>query len=259
MGVRVVNRNPLILLIPILIDAVKFITFYMGYVYHFLPGLEPTTGIEAGKDFYRVIPRIPPTIEDVLTIEWMPMADRALTYAPEIIALLVISIIISAFFKGSYLGMLRLAVKDEKVVVKDLFENGKYYFVRFFVLWTVLALVNILFAYFALITQSMVFIIVVSLVVMFYILLEYSIVIEDLTLINAIARAPQVLASSFIRFAGLFIIAVVINWLLSMVVNAAGTAVLILGILLTAYINTVIIAAVIEMYLNFLLRESGTA
>lgn len=245
---RLLVRNPLIIMYPIILDALSFIIGLMIVGFIGVPSLSIRLILEMGIPSVSYVSNIPQLINQM---QFMGDTVSVRAWIPVIFMLLLM-----AFAQGGYIASLRNVVEGRPISIGQFMKDGKKYAVRFIFLFMIItaaktAITTLLAAFLGVIGLFLSLVIFVVLRIIF-IYVEYCIVVDQLNVDAAFRQSRRYFQASSFNTSGIIIVMMISSGLISLLLHYLWSpAALIIAIPICAVVMGVIqIAFMQQLLLN---------
>ncbi|MEC0259763.1 hypothetical protein [Paenibacillus lautus] len=245
---RLLVRNPLIIMYPIILDALSFIIGLMIVGFIGVPSLSIRLILEMGIPSVSYVSNIPQLINQMQF-----MGD---TVSVRAWILVIFMLLLMAFAQGGYIASLRNVVEGSPISIGQFMKDGKKYAVRFIFLFMIItaaktAITTLLAAFLGVIGLFLSLVIFVVLRIIF-IYVEYCIVVDQLNVDAAFRQSRRYFQASSFNTSGIIIVMMISSGLISLLLHYLWSpAALIIAIPICAVVMGVIqIAFMQQLLLN---------
>ncbi|WP_098742099.1 hypothetical protein [Paenibacillus sp. EZ-K15] len=245
---RLLFKNPLIMMYPIILDALSFIIGLMIVGFIGVPSLSIRLILEMGIPSVSYVSNIPQLINQM---QFMGDAISVRAWIPVIFMLLLM-----AFAQGGYIASLRNVVEGSPISIGQFMKDGKTYVVRFIFLFMIItaaktAITTLLAAFLGVIGLFLSLVIFVVLRVIF-IYVEYCIVVNQLNVDAAFRQSRRYFQASSFNTSGIIIVMMISSGVISLLLHYLWSpAAVIIAIPICAVVMGVIqIAFMQQLLLN---------
>jgi hypothetical protein len=245
---RLLVRNPLIIMYPIILDALSFIIGLMIVGFIGVPSLSIRLILEMGIPSVSYVSNIPQLINQM---QFMGDTVSVRAWIPVIFMLLLM-----AFAQGGYIASLRNVVEGSPISIGQFMKDGKKYAVRFIFLFMIItaaktAITTLLAAFLGIIGLFLSLVIFVVLRIIF-IYVEYCIVVDQLNVDAAFRQSRRYFQASSFNTSAIIIVMMISSGLISLLLHYLWSpAALIIAIPICAVVMGVIqIAFMQQLLLN---------
>ncbi|MEC0305698.1 hypothetical protein P4H67_02810 [Paenibacillus lautus] len=245
---RLLVRNPLIIMYPIILDALSFIIGLMIVGFIGIPSLSIRLILEMGIPSVSYVSNIPQLINQM---QFMGDTVSVRAWIPVIFMLLLM-----AFAQGGYIASLRNVVEGSPISIGQFMKDGKKYAVRFIFLFMIItaaktAITTLLAAFLGVIGLFLSLVIFVVLRIIF-IYVEYCIVVDQLNVDAAFRQSRRYFQASSFNTSAIIIVMMISSGLISLLLHYLWSpAAIIISIPMCAVVMGVIqIAFMQQLLLN---------
>ncbi|MCT1398522.1 hypothetical protein M4D81_05820 [Paenibacillus sp. p3-SID867] len=212
---RLLFRNPLIIMYPIILDALSFIIGLMIVGFIGVPSLSIRLILEMGIPSVSYVSNIPQLINQM---QFMGDTISVRAWIPVIFMLLLM-----AFAQGGYIASLRNVVEGRPISIGQFMKDGKKYAVRFIFLFMIItaaktAITTLLAAFLGVIGLFLSLVVFVILRIIF-IYVEYCIVVNQLTIDAAFRQSRRYFQASSFNTSGLIIVMMISSGVISLLLH----------------------------------------
>lgn len=212
---RMLFKNPLILIYPIILDAISFAIGLMIVGFIGSPSFSVRLILEMGIPSVSYVSNIPQFVNQM---QFMGDTVSVRAWIPVIFVLLLM-----AFAQGGYIASLRHIVEGKPISVGQFLKDGKKYWVRFIFLFMIItaaktAMTTLLAAFLGIIGIFLSLVIFVILRIIF-IYLEYCIVVDQLNVDAAFRQSRRYFQASSFNTSGIIIAMMIISGVISLLVH----------------------------------------
>ncbi|MEC0242813.1 hypothetical protein P4H66_23665 [Paenibacillus dokdonensis] len=212
---RLLFRNPLIIIYPIILDALSFIIGLMIVGFIGVPSLSVRLILEMGIPSVSYVSNIPQLINQM---QFMGDTVTVRAWIPVILMLLLM-----AFAQGGYIASLRNIVEDTPISMGQFMKDGKKHWVRFIFLFMIItaaktAITTLLAAFLGIIGVFLSLIIFVVLRFIF-IYVEYCIVVDQLNIDAAFRQSRRYFQASSYNTSGIIIVMMISSGVISLLLH----------------------------------------
>jgi len=245
---RLLFRNPLIIMYPIILDALSFVIGLMIVGFIGIPSLSIRLILEMGIPSVSYVSNIPQLINQM---QFMGDTVSVRAWIPVIFMLLLM-----AFAQGGYIASLRNVAEDSPISIGQFMRDGKKYAVRFIFLFMIIAAAKtaITTLLVALLGVNGLFLSLVVFVVLriIFIYVEYCIVVDQLNVDAAFRQSRRYFQASTFNTSGIIITMMISSGVISLLLHYLWSpAVVIIAIPVCAVVMGVIqIAFMQQLLLN---------
>jgi hypothetical protein len=245
---RLLFKNPLIMMYPIILDALSFIIGLIIVGFIGVPSLSIRLILEMGIPSVSYVSNIPQLINQM---QFMGDAISVRAWIPVIFMLLLM-----AFAQGGYIASLRNVVEGSPISIGQFMKDGKTYVVRFIFLFMIItaaktAITTLLAAFLGVIGLFLSLVIFVVLRIIF-IYVEYCIVVNQLNVDAAFRQSRRYFQASSFNTSGIIIVMMISSGVISLLLHYLWSpAAVIIAIPICAVVMGVIqIAFMQQLLLN---------
>ncbi|MGG4093528.1 hypothetical protein [Paenibacillus lautus] len=245
---RLLFKNPLIIMYPIILDALSFIIGLIIVGFIGVPSLSIRLILEMGIPSVSYVSNIPQLINQM---QFMGDTISVRAWIPVIFMLLLM-----AFAQGGYIASLRNVVEGSPISIGQFMKDGKKYAVRFIFLFMIItaaktAITTLLAAFLGVIGLFLSLVIFVVLRVIF-IYVEYCIVVNQLNVDAAFRQSKRYFQASSFNTSGIIIVMMISSGVISLLLHYLWSpAAVIIAIPICAVVMGVIqIAFMQQLLLN---------
>ncbi|MGO4789046.1 hypothetical protein AB4124_16625 [Paenibacillus sp. 2KB_20] len=245
---RLLFKNPLIIMYPIILDALSFIIGLIIVGFIGVPSLSIRLILEMGIPSVSYVSNIPQLINQM---QFMGDTISVRAWIPVIFMLLLM-----AFAQGGYIASLRNVVEGSPISIGQFMKDGKKYAVRFIFLFMIItaaktAITTLLAAFLGVIGLFLSLVIFVVLRVIF-IYVEYCIVVNQLNVDAAFRQSRRYFQASSFNTSGIIIVMMISSGVISLLLHYLWSpAAVIIAIPICAVVMGVIqIAFMQQLLLN---------
>lgn len=245
---RLLFRNPLIMMYPIILDALSFVVGLMIVGFIGVPSLSIRLILEMGIPSVSYVSNIPQLINQM---QFMGDTISVRAWIPVIFMLLLM-----AFAQGGYIASLRNVAEGSPISIGQFMRDGKKYAVRFIFLFMIItaaktAITTLLAALLGVIGLFLSLVIFVVLRIIF-IYVEYCIVVDQLNVDAAFRQSRRYFQASSFNTSGLIIVMMISSGVISLLLHYSWSpAAVIIAIPVCAVVMGVIqIAFMQQLLLN---------
>lgn len=212
---RLLFRNPLIIMYPIILDALSFIIGLMIVGFIGAPSLSIRLILEMGIPSVSYVSNIPQLINQM---QFMGDTISVRAWIPVIFMLLLM-----AFAQGGYIASLRNVVEGSPISIGQFMKDGKKYAVRFIFLFMIItaaktAITTLLAAFLGVIGLFLSLVIFVVLRIIF-IYVEYCIVVNQLNVDAAFRQSRRYFQASSFNTSGIIIVMMISSGVISLLLH----------------------------------------
>ncbi|PJN50165.1 hypothetical protein PAEVO_52090 [Paenibacillus sp. GM2FR] len=212
---RLLVRNPLIIMYPIILDALSFIIGLMIVGFIGVPSLSIRLILEMGIPSVSYVSNIPQLINQM---QFMGDTVSVRAWIPVIFMLLLM-----AFAQGGYIASLRNVVEGSPISIGQFMKDGKKYAVRFIFLFMIItaaktAITTLLAAFLGVIGLFLSLVIFVVLRIIF-IYVEYCIVVDQLNVDAAFRQSRRYFQASSFNTSGIIIVMMISSGVISLLLH----------------------------------------
>lgn len=212
---RLLFRNPLIIMYPIVLDALSFIIGLMIVGFIGAPSLSIRLILEMGIPSVSYVSNIPQLINQM---QFMGDTISVRAWIPVIFMLLLM-----AFAQGGYIASLRNVVEGSPISIGQFMKDGKKYAVRFIFLFMIItaaktAITTLLAAFLGVIGLFLSLVIFVVLRIIF-IYVEYCIVVNQLNVDAAFRQSRRYFQASSFNTSGIIIVMMISSGVISLLLH----------------------------------------
>jgi len=250
-GVRVVTRYWGLAMVPLLWDLFQWWWACWGVLlgintsWHWRMG--PQAASTSNFQIKFTLPGSFPSIEQLgITLGPHPAPETGFHLLALVLG--VVFLVAATFVRGGYLGCLNASLTGKPVRWPAFAYYGRYYFLRLMSLTLVILFISFLTGLFALVIQGPVFVLVLPVFMVFFIFMDYALVVEDLTVGEALSRGPQVLWSGRGIFVGFIFVSLLLTGSLTWLLNYLGPLRVLLALILYPWLGTGLVAAFMDGY-----------
>lgn len=245
---RLLFKNPLIIMYPIILDALSFIIGLIIVGFIGVPSLSIRLILEMGIPSVSYVSNIPQLINQM---QFMGDTISVRAWIPVIFMLLLM-----AFAQGGYIASLRNVVEGSPISIGQFMKDGKKYAVRFIFLFMIItaaktAITTLLAAFLGVIGLFLSLVIFVVLRVIF-IYVEYCIVVNQLNVDAAFRQSRRYFQASSFNTSGIIFVMMISSGVISLLLHYLWSpAAVIIAIPICAVVMGVIqIAFMQQLLLN---------
>lgn len=245
---RLLFRNPLIIMYPIILDALSFIIGLMIVGFIGAPSLSIRLILEMGIPSVSYVSNIPQLINQM---QFMGDTISVRAWIPVIFMLLLM-----AFAQGGYIASLRNVVEGSPISIGQFMKDGKKYAVRFIFLFMIItaaktAITTLLAAFLGVIGLFLSLVIFLVLRIIF-IYVEYCIVVNQLNVDAAFRQSRRYFQASSFNTSGIIIVMMISSGVISLLLHYLWSpAAVVLAIPICAVVMGVVqIAFMQQLLLN---------
>ncbi|MGG4107710.1 hypothetical protein AAXB25_27855 [Paenibacillus lautus] len=245
---RLLFKNPLIIMYPIILDALSFIIGLIIVGFIGVPSLSIRLILEMGIPSVSYVSNIPQLINQM---QFMGDTISVRAWIPVLFMLLLM-----AFAQGGYIASLRNVVEGSPISIGQFMKDGKKYAVRFIFLFMIItaaktAITTLLAAFLGVIGLFLSLVIFVVLRVIF-IYVEYCIVVNQLNVDAAFRQSRRYFQASSFNTSGIIIVMMISSGIISLLLHYLWSpAAVIIAIPICAVVMGVIqIAFMQQLLLN---------
>ncbi|MFE0556552.1 hypothetical protein ACFW1P_11585 [Paenibacillus sp. NPDC058910] len=245
---RLLFKNPLIIMYPIILDALSFIIGLIIVGFIGVPSLSIRLILEMGIPSVSYVSNIPQLINQM---QFMGDTISVRAWIPVLFMLLLM-----AFAQGGYIASLRNVVEGSPISIGQFMKDGKKYAVRFIFLFMIItaaktAITTLLAAFLGVIGLFLSLVIFVVLRVIF-IYVEYCIVVNQLNVDAAFRQSRRYFQASSFNTSGIIIVMMISSGVISLLLHYLWSpAAVIIAIPICAVVMGVIqIAFMQQLLLN---------
>ncbi|MGE7827574.1 hypothetical protein [Paenibacillus sp. NPDC093718] len=249
---RLLFRNPLIIIYPIILDALSFIIGLMIVGFIGVPSLSIRLILEMGIPSVSYVSNIPQLINQM---QFMGDTISVRAWIPVIFMLLLM-----AFAQGGYIASLRNVVEGRPISIGQFMKDGKKYAVRFIFLFMIItaaktAITTLLAAFLGVIGLFLSLVVFVILRIIF-IYVEYCIVVNQLTVDAAFRQSRRYFQASSFNTSGIIIVMMISSGVISLLLHYLWSpAAVVVAIPICAVVMGVVQIAFME---QLLLNKAST-
>lgn len=212
---RLLVRNPLIIMYPIILDALSFIIGLMIVGFIGVPSLSIRLILEMGIPSVSYVSNIPQFINQM---QFMGDTVSVRAWIPVIFMLLLM-----AFAQGGYIASIRNVVDGSPISFGQFMKDGKKYAVRFIFLFMIItaaktAITTLLAAFLGVIGLFLSLVIFVVLRIIF-IYVEYCIVVDELNVDAAFRQSRRYFQASSFNTSGIIIVMMISSGVISLLLH----------------------------------------
>lgn len=212
---RLLVRNPLIIMYPIILDALSFIIGLMIVGFIGVPSLSIRLILEMGIPSVSYVSNIPQLINQM---QFMGDTVSVRAWIPVIFMLLLM-----AFAQGGYIASLRNVVEGSPISIGQFMKDGKKYAVRFIFLFMIItaaktAITTLLAAFLGVIGLFLSLVIFVVLRIIF-IYVEYCIVVDQLNVDAAFRQSRRYFQALSFNTSGIIIVMMISSGVISLLLH----------------------------------------
>lgn len=245
---RLLFKNPLIMMYPIILDALSFIIGLIIVGFIGVPSLSIRLILEMGIPSVSYVSNIPQLINQM---QFMGDTISVRAWIPVLFMLLLM-----AFAQGGYIASLRNVVEGSPISIGQFMKDGKKYVVRFIFLFMIItaaktAITTLLAAFLGVIGLFLSLVIFVVLRIIF-IYVEYCIVVNQLNVDAAFRQSRRYFQASSFNTSGIIIVMMISSGVISLLLHYLWSpAAVIIAIPICAVVMGVIqIAFMQQLLLN---------
>ncbi|GIP25822.1 hypothetical protein J23TS9_09520 [Paenibacillus sp. J23TS9] len=244
---RLLFRNPLIIIYPIILDALSFIIGLMIVGFIGVPSLSVRLILEMGIPSVSYISNIPQLINQM---QFMGDTVTVRAWIPVIFMLLLM-----AFAQGGYIASLRNIVEGTPISMGQFMKDGKKHWVRFIFLFMIItaaktAITTLLAAFLGIIGIFLSLILFVVLRFIF-IYVEYCIVADQLNIDAAFRQSRRYFQVSSYNTSGIIIVMMISSGVISLLLHYLWSpAAVMMAIPICAVVMGVIQIAFMQLLLS---------
>jgi hypothetical protein len=245
---RLLFKNPLIMMYPIILDALSFIIGLIIVGFIGVPSLSIRLILEMGIPSVSYVSNIPQFINQM---QFMGDTISVRAWIPVLFMLLLM-----AFAQGGYIASLRNVVEGSPISIGQFMKDGKTYVVRFIFLFMIItaaktAITTLLAAFLGVIGLFLSLVIFVVLRIIF-IYVEYCIVVNQLNVDAAFRQSRRYFQASSFNTSGIIIVMMISSGVISLLLHYLWSpAAVIIAIPICAVVMGVIqIAFMQQLLLN---------
>ncbi|MGG3507960.1 hypothetical protein ABES58_21035 [Paenibacillus lautus] len=245
---RMLFKNPLIIMYPIILDALSFIIGLIIVGFIGVPSLSIRLILEMGIPSVSYVSNIPQLINQM---QFMGDTISVRAWIPVLFMLLLM-----AFAQGGYIASLRNVVEGSPISIGQFMKDGKKYAVRFIFLFMIItaaktAITTLLAAFLGVIGLFLSLVIFVVLRVIF-IYVEYCIVVNQSNVDAAFRQSRRYFQASSFNTSGIIIVMMISSGVISLLLHYLWSpAAVIIAIPICAVVMGVIqIAFMQQLLLN---------
>lgn len=208
-------RNPLVIIYPIVLDALSFIIGLMIVGFIGAPSLSVRLILEMGLPSVSYVSNIPQLINQM---QFMGDTVSVRAWIPVIVMLLLM-----AFAQGGYIASLRNVVEGKPISIVQFMKDGKKHWVRFIFMFMIItaaktAITTLLVALLGVIGLFLSLVIFVVLRIIF-IYVEYCIVVDQLNVDAAFRQSRRYFQASSFNTSGIIIVMMISSGVISLLIH----------------------------------------
>lgn len=212
---RLLFKNPLILIYPIVLDALSFILGLMIVGFIGSPSFSVRLILEMGIPSVSYVSNIPQLVNQM---QFMGNMVSVRAWIPVIFALLLM-----AFAQGGYISSLNHIVEGRPISIRQFMKDGKKYWVQFIFFFMIItaaktAMTTLLAAFLGPIGLFLSLVIFVILRIIF-IYVEYCIVVDQLNVNVAFQQSRRYLPATSISTSGIIIVMMISSGIISLLIH----------------------------------------
>ncbi|MEC0206647.1 hypothetical protein P4H39_28990 [Paenibacillus lautus] len=249
---RLLFRNPLIIIYPIILDALSFIIGLIIVGFIGAPSLSIRLILEMGIPSVSYVSNIPQLINQM---QFMGDTISVRAWIPVIFMLLLM-----AFAQGGYIASLRNVVEGRPISIGQFMTDGKKYAVRFIFLFMIItaaktAITTLLAAFLGVIGLFLSLVVFVILRIIF-IYVEYCIVVNQLTVDAAFRQSRRYFQASSLNTSGIIIVMMISSGVISLLLHYLWSPA---AVVVAIPICAVVLGAVQIAFMQQLLSNKASA